>query len=588
MPIKPKSRGFTLTKVVILAVVLLALSGGAYLAFGRGTAGASHTASEVATASNTSFDVILTANGELAAKKQTELRNALEMESTIGEIVDEGKSVKKDDILVKINDEELQKQKDAEELELTGATSEAVSAQKAYEIQEIDNDAALNKAKVTLELAELELKKWQGENSAKIEELGLDLKAAEKDHERATDKYEKAKALHERQFLSTDQLKQDEVVKIQAESKLQTARTNLEVHKAFTQVKELRKLETDIADAVAQLERTTRKNESELSSKKAALDKAVAEKAQRERQLAKIKRQLENTVIKAPTDGLVVYNTSIQPAWWGNNQGPMAIGRKVYPNETIIVLPDTTEMLAQIKVHESMVNRIKPGLKAAVRIDAAQGKTFEGVVDSVGIMAQQGGGWGGDNVREYEVKIALTIPPGSPPLKPSMRCEAQVTTEKVENVLAIPLTSVFNEGPRTVVYAVKGGKYQRLPVKVGRRSDLMAEITSGLTPGEQVLLREPSPALVLADPNDNAKEGDKKDAKPGETGKPAVASATSSTKPAEAKPVAGTEVAKAVAAKPEADADDETDKPASDDAEKQDTEADKTTTAAAPAATPGT
>jgi len=495
-----KSRGFTLTKLALAVVGLGALIGVSYLAFGRSQAGASHTAAEVATATTRSFDIILTANGELAAKKQTELRNALEMEVTIGEIIEEGATVKKDDVLVRLNDEELQKQKDAETLELTGAKSEAVSAQKSYEIQVIDNEAGLNKARVTLELAKLELKKWEGENAAKLQELELDLKAAQKDHERASEKYEKAVALHERQFLSTDQLKQDEVVRIQAESKLQTARTNLQVHTEFTQVKEKRKLETDIDDAEAQLERTVRKNESELSSKQASLDKALAELAQRERQMAKLERQLEQTVIKAPTDGLVVYQSSLRSNWWGDNQGPMAIGRKVYPNECIIVLPDTTEMLAQIKVHESLVNRIKPGLKAAVRIDAAQGKTFEGTVDSVGIMAQQGGGWGGDNVREYEVKIALKTPPGGPALKPSMRCEAQVTTEQVESVLAIPLTSVFNEGPRTVVYAVRGGMYERVPVKIGRRSDLMAEVKSGLKEGDRVLLREPSPALVLAAP----------------------------------------------------------------------------------------
>lgn len=510
MPTPPKSRGFSLGKLVFAAVVLIALAGGAYLAFGRTRDNASHTAAEIAAASVTSFDIVLTANGELAAKKQTELRNELEMEASIAEIIEEGKTVKKDEVLVKLNSEELQKQLDAETLELTGATSEAVSAQKSYEIQEIENDAAMNKAKVTLELALLELKKWEGENAAKLQELQLDLEAATKDHERATEKYEKAMALHERQFLSTDQLKQDEVTRIQAESKLKTATTALDVHKQFTQVKERRKLESDIDEATAEVERVTRKNESELSSKKAALDRATAEKAQRERQVDKLKKQIEKTVIKAPTDGLVVYSSSVQPSWRWDNQGPMAIGRKVYPNETIIVLPDTSEMLAQIKVHESLVSRIKPGMKATVKIDAAQGRTFDGAVDSIGIMAQQQGGWMGDNVREYEVKIALTLPADAPPLKPSMRCEAQITTESVLDTLSVPLTSVFNEGPRTIVYAVRGSKYERVPVKVGRRSDLMAEIKTGLDAGEKVLLREPSPALVLADKNAD-KPGDKQD-----------------------------------------------------------------------------
>ncbi|MFM9958931.1 MAG: HlyD family efflux transporter periplasmic adaptor subunit [Phycisphaerales bacterium] len=529
-----KPRGFSLTKLVVGVVVVAAIGGGTYLAFGRSRETTNHSAAEIATASVSSFDIVLTANGELAAKKQTELRNELEMESSIAEIIDEGKTVPKDEVLVRLNSEELEKQLDAETLELTGATSEAVSAQKSYEIQEIENDAAMNKAKVTLELAQLELKKWQGENAAKLQELQLDLEAATKDHERADEKYEKAIALHERQFLSTDQLKQDEVTRIQAESKLKTATTALDVHKQFTQVKERRKIESDISEAIAEVERLIRKNESELSSKKAALDRAVAEKAQRERQVDKLKKQIEKTVIKAPTDGLVVYSSSIQPSWQWNNQGPMAIGRKVYPNETIIVLPDTSEMLAQIKVHESLVSRIKPGMKATVKIDAAQGRTFDGVVDSIGIMAQQQGGWMGDNVREYEVKIALILPPDAPPLKPSMRCEAQITTERVENTLSVPLTSVFNEGPRTIVYAVRGSKYERVGVKVGRRSDLMAEIKSGLDANEKVLLREPSPALVLADPN-AGKPIEKDAAKPGTPVAPAAsqpAATVAAAKPA--------------------------------------------------------
>ena len=571
-------RGFSLTKLGIGVGLLALVGGGGYLAMGRSGTGQTHLASEVALAESRTFDIVLTANGDLAARKQTELRNSLEMESSIAEIIDEGKTVKKDDVLVRLNDEELQKQKDAETLDYTSAQSEAVSAQKAYEIQEIENDAAFNKATVTLELARLELKKWEGENGAKTQELELALTAAKKDHERMKEKYEKAVALHAREFLSTDQLKQDEVSLIQAESKLATATTDLDVHRNFTQVKERRKLESDISEAVAELERVKRKNESELSSKKATLDKALAEKAQRERKLAKLQRQLDACVIKAPTDGLVVYASSIQPSWRWDNQGPMAIGRKVYPNEVIIVLPDTSEMLAQIKVHESLVNRVKPGMKATVKIDAAQGKTFEGKVDSIGIMAQQGGGWMGDNVREYEVKIALDLPPGSPALKPSMRCEAQIITESVADALSVPLTAIFNEGPRTVVYAVRGAKYEKVPVKVGRRSDLMAELTSGVRAGENVLLREPPPALVLNDAKEEGpKDGPKGGAPREATAKAAGAKAPEGTSAA-AVPVTAAAKAPANAgdagAKTEGD-DADTAEPATDDTEE---------TAAAPAA----
>ncbi len=513
-------RGFTFLHVGVAVAAVSIVAGGGYWALSRERDAASHGPTEIGTAAKASFDIILTANGELAAKKQTELRNTLEMESSISEVVEEGKFVKKGDQLVKLNDDEIQKQKDAETLEFTSATSEAVSAEKGYEIQEIDNRAAMSKAKVTLDLARLEYSKWEAENAAKHQELELALRAANEDFERVSEKYEKAQKLFKREFLSADELKQDKVSLIEADSKLKTAEKALQVHDEFTQVKEKRKLQSEIDEAEAEVERVTRKNDSELSSKKAAWDKAKAELSQRQQRLDKLNRQLEACIIKAPTDGLVVYATSIKPEWYFDNQGPIAIGRKVHPNETIIVLPDTTEMLAQIKIHESLVGKVKPGQKATIKIDAAQGKVITGEVESVGIMAQSGG-WSDPNLREYEVKIALKGAPEGVALKPSMRCEAQVTTQHVEDVMAVPLPAVFSDGARTVVYAIRGSRYQKLPVKIGRRSDTQAEVLSGLAEGEKVLLREPAQALVL---EDKTKPGSEPDAtKPPEPGTPADA-----------------------------------------------------------------
>ena len=69
-------------------------------------------------------------------------------------------------------------------------------------------------------------------------------------------------------------------------------------------------------------------------------------------------------------------------------------------------------------------------------------------------------------------------------------------------------------------------------------------------------------------------------AKPGEAALPVVAATAA---PTEAKPAVKTDEAKAVTAKPEAASDADDEKPPADDAEKEDTEADKTTPGAAPA-----
>ena len=37
-----------------------------------------------------------------------------------------------------------------------------------------------------------------------------------------------------------------------------------------------------------------------------------------------------------------------------DSEEPLQIGRNVYPNEELIILPDTSEMVAVVKIHESL------------------------------------------------------------------------------------------------------------------------------------------------------------------------------------------------------------------------------------------
>ena len=63
-----------------------------------------------------SFEISIPASGELAAQKQIEIKNKLESRAVITEIVDEGELIKKDDVVVRFNDEDIRTRvKDAEE-----------------------------------------------------------------------------------------------------------------------------------------------------------------------------------------------------------------------------------------------------------------------------------------------------------------------------------------------------------------------------------------------------------------------------------------------------------------------------------------
>ena len=168
----------------------------------------------------------------------------------------------------------------------------------------------------------------------------------------------------------------------------------------------------------------------------------------------------------------------------------------MYPNELVMILPDTSEMVASVRVQESLAGRVRPGQQAMLKIDAAGGKVFVGRVDSIGILAETGG-WRDPNLREYTVKIGMATE-AEHGLKPSMRCEAELTLDQVGEALTIPVQAVFNDGAVNFVYTESGVRFKRVPVQLGRRSSKVAEIVKGLAEGQMVLVREPSAGEVLA------------------------------------------------------------------------------------------
>jgi hypothetical protein len=131
-----------------------------------------------------------------------------------------------------------------------------------------------------------------------------------------------------------------------------------------------------------------------------------------------------------------------------------------------------------------------------MRIDAAGGRVFEGTVESIGVMAESGG-WRDPNLREYTVKIAIADTGGAD-LKPAMRVEARIELDKVDEALTVPVQALFSEGAVQFVYQPQGKKFARVPVRVGKKSDTLAEVAMGLSEGAQVLLRSPNPAEILS------------------------------------------------------------------------------------------
>lgn len=455
---------------------------------------------DIAVATVMNFDVNVTAVGELEARRQIEIRNQLEQTTTIVDIVKEGTRVSKGDVLVKLNSDAIQTQIDEEALRVGTARADLSVAENAYEIQVNENDSALRKADLDVALTELDLRRWlEGEVVSERQQLDLELDRATRELDRLKEKYERGVQLESKGFLSRDELKRDELAYRESLAGVETAKLNKKVYEEFQYPKDEKTKQSAVQEAKAEVERVKRKNASELASRGADRDNRRDQLRLREAKLAKLQEQLAAATIVAPNDGLVVHATSLNRDRWGgsNDRGSLEVGRQTSRNELLIVLPDTSEMVASVRVPESISGRIRPGLPTSVKIDAFGGKTLRGQVLSVGVIAESGG-MRDPNLREYTVKILLDDDPGLKALKPSMRCEAEIGLDRVQQALTVPVQAVFSEGLVRFVHVVTGNGFQRRPVRPGRRSDRFIEISAGLAAGDRVLLREPEPFEVQA------------------------------------------------------------------------------------------
>lgn len=495
-------RGTAAFKVIGVVAVAGVAAGAAWMTLGGAGERAVLTSADIATVSTGSFDITTIATGDLQARRQVEIRSDLDIRTQIIELVEEGTRVEAGDVLVRLNGEAIESEILEDELRVVAARAELTSAENALKIQKSENASRLRQAQLEVELARLALNQWQkGDVERSKEQLRIALENAERDNKRLQEKYLNSKALHEQSFKSKNDLDLDEINAKEAAARLEIAKLDWKIYHDYTFEVEKRQKESAVTEAEAELERVIAENESQIASVEADLAHRERQFKIRSDNLADLKEQLEKTTIRAPKDGLVVYWASTQGRRWDDSRGTLQVGREVHPRETLIVLPDTTEMIASVQVHESIAGRVRRGQPAVVSIDALGGETVQGQVESVGVLAESGG-WRDPNLREYTVRIGLNS--ADEALKPSMRCEAEIRLGRVEDALTVPVSAIFNQGNLHYVYRPRDGKFERVPVRIGRRSSTRAEIIAGLAEGQRILAREPGVTEVLTEPWDPA------------------------------------------------------------------------------------
>ena len=444
-----------------------------------------------------SFDITIPASGELSALDQVEVRCELDgNNNALVEIVDEGINVKQGDLLFRTDNagilEKIQNAKDS----VVSAENNLRNKEATLEISEGYRKSELQKAQVNVDQAELALKSWmEGEVLRDRETLDLAVLTAEREYERLKEKHEKSKQLFDKKFLSKDELDSEAIDLLRKESALKTAKTNKEIYENYTYFKEKLQKESDRNQAIAEMGRTDKRTSAELRSAQDNVEAAKANLESREEWLDKYELQLTQTEVYAPSDGMVVYGTTINRRNRGDNEKALQVGSRLYRNQLVIVLPNIERMAADVKVNEALSGLIKAGQSALIKTDAFPDTIINGVVLGVSVLAEDGG-WRDPNRRDYRVEVELDENHGLP-LKPSMRVKVDIFVERVTEVMYVPIQAIHRRGRDVFVYLRDGDEYIEQSVTIDRNSELYVEVVDGLEIDDQVLLIDPPPGTSI-------------------------------------------------------------------------------------------
>lgn len=487
--------------LILLLVVLAGLSIGGYTVVRGWMQPAEARDIQLFTVTPRSFPVILEEKGELKAANSIEIRSEVEGKATIISIIDEGKYVKKGDLLVEMASDTIDTNIRDTEIKEANALAAYEAARKEYEILQDENASKIRKAELALQLAQLGYDKYKSGESMELRQTAeLALAKARSVLERAQSDLKDSEDLFKQGFITRIELENDKFEAYEAELELQKAQTALEVLEKYTIPMALREKSSDVTEAEKELDRTRKaaaaseaKAQADVAGKKSELD-LVREK------LAKYRDQKAKARIVAPADGLVVY---ARPDRWWRDDNQIQKGTQVFERQSLIELPDTSSMKVVIRVHEAQTEHLKLGLPATVQIEGFSGRTFSGSISKIAVLADSQNRWLNPNLKEYETEILLDG--NFKDLKPGITARAQVQIAQLSRVLAVPLQAVFGKGSRYFVFVDNNGTVEAREVRVGMSSSEYVEIKKGLSEGENVRLAVTEQMKLLL-PSDD-KEG---------------------------------------------------------------------------------
>jgi len=404
------------------------------------------------------------------------------------------------DLLVKFEDGILRERIFGQTKSVEDAKRDLSNAEKDLALRKIETAEADRQAELNVEFAEQDLAKYI-EGTAPLARLALkgDIDIAEEEIKRAEDRLVSTKKLRTKGYATNLEVQADELTIRKQKNLITKYRKQMDLLERFDIPQMTKRNHSKLAQMRVSETRMIQKSKAIVENQTEVVARRKAGlQAQRDK-LELYRDQLIKTEMRAPQDGLVIFAQSSSRS----NESYIKLGADIRKGYNVIDLPDVSELMAVVQVHESYVRHLRTGLKAVVRIDSLPEMEFTGIVRKVAPTPDQRRRYY-ENVSVYDTDVWIVDKEGRLPadLKPGVSARAEIVIAELENVLKIPVQCVTTQRGQKVVQVKRGESVKTVPVETGQFNDRFIEIRKGLSEGDQVSL---SPKIVEPSKSDQGK-----------------------------------------------------------------------------------
>jgi len=437
--------------------------------------------------------ISVTTGGSVQSRDKEIIKSELEGNNTILWVIDEGKQIKTGDLLLEFDASELVNRHKEQEVSVANTLSSMTITRERLDIVKGDCESSLLDCDVASRLAKMDMVKFEeGDYPQQCRQYEAEISLANEELQRAVDKLSWSRRLADEGFLTRIELQADELAQQRGEIALKMAQSKMSVYTNYTAFQERAKLESAARRTERALTRTAWQNSATLRQVESELAAREREYERATNRLAELVFQIDKSKVYAPTNGIVLYASSVQISrrqWWAQ---PLRAGGTAVQRQELIYLPVESGMIVESMIPEASLNKLKDNMPAKIKIDAIPGRVFDGRLVKIGVLPDGQSAHLNPDLKLYKCEIEFEG--HDPQIRSGMSCEVELVREVHKQALFVPMQCVVRVGGAPRVYVRDGdGVAVAREVRVGLDNNRMIHILAGLAAGEKVLLAPPVP-----------------------------------------------------------------------------------------------